>query len=160
MLDTQSPLKSYCSAPGLFDTSGKVAVTEASRVDFRELRQGQGYLPVYNSGTMMKRTSGDISLIREVVEYFFEETPHILGELKEAVSNKDASALGHAVQTMQSRIEFFGPEPSVRALQRLESMAGREEWEHAHRAYDRFELEFIRLWNSLSPLLKRKRKGA
>jgi HPt (histidine-containing phosphotransfer) domain-containing protein len=158
MLDTHTPLKAYCAAPGLFDIEGKSDSKEVTQADLRELRQGQGYLPVYNSSTMMERTGGDLSLIREIVEYFFEESPQILGQLKDAVDKNDTRAVEHASNTMQTSIEFFGAEPALRAAQRLESLSKRDNWKHTRRAYDRFELEFIRLWNSLTPLLKRNRK--
>jgi HPt (histidine-containing phosphotransfer) domain-containing protein len=158
MLDPHTPLKAYCSAPGLFDIEGKMTSKEVTLSDLRDLRQGQGYLPVYNSSMIMQRTDGDLGLIREVVEYFFEESPQLLGQLKEAVDKNDTRAVEHASSTMQTSIEFFGAEPALRAAQRLESLSERSDWKHTRHAYDRFELEFIRLWNSLTPLLKRKRK--
>jgi len=158
MLDSHTPLKAYCSAPGLFDIDGEVPSREITQADLRDLRQGQGYLPVYSSSTMMERTGGDLSLIREIVEYFFEESPQLLGQLKDAVNNKDTRAVEHASNSMQTSIEFFGAEPALRAAQRLESLSKCSDWECTRRAYDRFELEFIRLWNSLTPLLKRNRK--
>ncbi|MDP6353559.1 MAG: Hpt domain-containing protein [Planctomycetota bacterium] len=159
MLDSHTPLKAFCSSPGLFDIDGKIASREVTQADLRELRQGQGHLPVYNSATMMERTGGDLGLIREIAEYFFEESPHILGQLKDAVDKRDDHAVEHASSIMQTSIEFFGAEPALRAAQRLESLSERGDWKHARRAYDRFELEYIRLWNALTPLLKRKKRA-
>ena len=80
---------------------------------------------IINVSEALERVDGDSELLGELVEIFLEESPSMLAEIQEAVSQKDAKALEHSAHTLKGAVGNFGAQNVVEAAFVLEK-AGRE----------------------------------
>ena len=68
----------------------------------------------------LSRVGGDEELLREVVELFLEDYPHILEKIRSAVTAGDATALEHSAHSLKGSVSTFGAQRSYEAAFELE----------------------------------------
>jgi HPt (histidine-containing phosphotransfer) domain-containing protein len=82
------------------------------------------HLPDFNRLAALDRVGGDEELLREVVELFLVEHPHLMRDVEDAVQHKDAARLERAAHTLKGSLSTIGAEGAARAALQLE-IAGR-----------------------------------
>jgi len=70
----------------------------------------------------LRAVKGDRRLLRVIVDTVLEETPRLLGEIREAVGQGNAGALRLAAHTLKGSIRYFGQGPAYQQAYRLEEM--------------------------------------
>ncbi len=73
----------------------------------------------------LHNVGGDVDMLREIVELFFQQSPGWLGELRAAVAQGDAAALRRVAHSLKGAVGTFGPTLAHELAQQLENM-GRE----------------------------------
>lgn len=77
-------------------------------------------------------SSGDIEIIREIVDIFKSQTPEFVSEMKSSFNNKDYHSLGMLAHKAKSSIAIMGMEDLALMLKKLElnakSSTGVEEY--------------------------------
>jgi HPt (histidine-containing phosphotransfer) domain-containing protein len=66
--------------------------------------------PVFNRTEMMERAMGDEQLAAEILDAFFQDTPHQIKELKELLENGDAQACGRQAHSIKGAAANVGGE--------------------------------------------------
>jgi CheY-like chemotaxis protein len=77
---------------------------------------------VVDARTALERAGGDPQILQEVVQLFLDDSPRLLGELREAVAASDAARLRRVAHTLKGSIGIFGPSPAADLAARLEAM--------------------------------------
>ena len=94
-----------------------------------------------------KNTGNDAALLKDLVQIFLAECPHMLAEIRQATETSDAGLLRRAAHTMKGSAAIFGSQPVLDAALRLEMM-GREN------NFARAAQELARLESGTSRLLE------
>jgi len=69
-----------------------------------------------------RAVGGDPELLKMMVETALEDTPHLLGRIREAVAGADPAALKLAAHTLKGSIRYFGQTLAYQQAYRLEKM--------------------------------------
>ncbi len=107
-----------------------------------------------DTGAILSRVDGDLELLAETVDLFLNGLPGLLGEIREALSNKDGNALKRAAHVLKGSASNFGAKPACQAAMRLETISHEGEWTHAEEAYHALEREVAGLRRALAALTK------
>ena len=93
-------------------------IDEISKMQF------QNQLTTLNRSIALERVGGDEELLREIAGLFLEECPKLLGDLRAAVSDRDAVRIERAAHSLKGSVGNFGADCAFNAALQLE-MAGR-----------------------------------
>jgi HPt (histidine-containing phosphotransfer) domain-containing protein len=93
----------------------------------------------------LQAVKGDRKLLRVIVDTVLEETPRLLGEIREAVGGSDLGALQLAAHTLKGSIRYFGQGPAYQQAYRLEEMGRDGDLEGAGEAVAALEGEIAQL---------------
>ena len=77
--------------------------------------------------------------VRGIVRIFFEECPHTLAEIRQALSTSDSALLRRAAHTLKGSAAIFGAQQVVDAAFRLEMMGRENNLAPAAAAFERLE---------------------
>jgi HPt (histidine-containing phosphotransfer) domain-containing protein len=102
----------------------------------------------------LRTVKGDRELLRVVVETFLEESPRLLGTIRQALAAGDASTLRISAHTLKGSMHYLG---SIRAFERafqLEKMGQSGNLENAAGALAALEAEMARLLPALLDYLR------
>ncbi len=102
---------------------------------------------------VMKRVNGDMELLREIVQLFFETCPMLLSGVNTAISNGDNKSLEREAHTIKSVISNFSGHQAYQAALKLEIMGARGELSRAEETYQELEEEIERLTPALEDLI-------
>jgi HPt (histidine-containing phosphotransfer) domain-containing protein len=69
------------------------------------------------------RVGGDIDLLREIAVLFADEGPRVVQELREALAQDNAAAIGRAAHGLKGSAANFGAAPAVEAASQIEQLA-------------------------------------
>ncbi|MDQ5851613.1 MAG: Hpt domain-containing protein, partial [Chloroflexota bacterium] len=108
--------------------------------------------PVLDRNVALDRVQGDRELLQEIVELFFEETPALRAQIKEAMARRDAKVLERAAHTLKSSVGTFGAKAAFGAALRLEMVGRSGDLADAEAAYAELEAELARLEPALAAL--------
>jgi CheY-like chemotaxis protein len=98
---------------------------------------------------VLARVDGDQKLLRELVELFLSECPHLLCSIREAAARRDRKALERAAHTLHGSVSTFSAKAACEAAQRLETMACHGDLTGAEEACAALEAAIERLKPSL-----------
>jgi PAS domain S-box-containing protein len=74
---------------------------------------------------IQERVGGDTTLLRELIEVFFEDSPKMWQNLSAALAVGDAAKLSRAAHTIKGAVGVFGAQTAYEAAERLERLARR-----------------------------------
>jgi signal transduction histidine kinase/DNA-binding response OmpR family regulator len=98
------------------------------------------------------RVDGDVELERRIVQLFLDHAPGMLARVREAVEQRDASALTDAAHTLAGALANFPSASAAQAARRLEGMGRTAELDGAQQACAALAEELERLRAALAPL--------
>jgi PAS domain S-box-containing protein len=100
----------------------------------------------------VKHFEGDIELMKEIADMFLEESPILMGTMREALSRCDSIALERAAHTVKGSVGNFAAKPAFQAAQRVEQIGRDGNMSEAEEAYKALEDELERLRPALTAL--------
>src|SRR5229473_1719747 len=71
----------------------------------------------------LARVGGDAQLLAEIAALFLQDLPRALGELRKAVSARDAAAIERHAHALKGSVSNFGAQEAREAAQSLETQA-------------------------------------
>lgn len=89
-----------------------------------------------NMGYLMDLSGGEISLIREMVQLFINQTPDFLSQLAGFIAEKDWDNIRSMAHHIKPTLSYMGTEDMRNALQEIERKAAEK------RDYDQIVAEF------------------
>ncbi len=101
---------------------------------------------------VLERMDGDVELLKELAGLFLNECPRQMAEIRQAITQRDASRLMQTAHTIKGSVGNFGAREAVEAARRLEIDANEHDWGQAEadwaalkRAVGRLEPALIEL---------------
>ncbi|MEP7354580.1 MAG: Hpt domain-containing protein [Acidobacteriota bacterium] len=78
--------------------------------------------PILDFENALSRAGGDLDLLKEIAALFLDEYPRSLAELRQALAEGDAEAVGRTAHGLKGAVANFGAQPAVDAAFTLEQM--------------------------------------
>jgi PAS domain S-box-containing protein len=100
---------------------------------------------ILNCTALLDRVEGDRALVSELVKVFFEEAPPLLQEIRTAVRERDATAMGKAAHRLRGTLTTIGAERAAAPALRLELSSRDEAPEPSDADFAELEEELFRL---------------
>lgn len=144
-------------AQQLYEVIEDLAV-DGSQADV-EPRRNSGRIALLDREEALERTGGSVKTLKELVELFFEDGPTLMGRIREAITNGDATALRSAAHAMKGSVAVFAAGPAEEAAWRLESMGRDENLADAQEAWSDLKTQIERLKPALTDLARRDGAG-
>ncbi len=88
-------------------------------------------------------------MLRDIVEAFLDESPRLLGMIRNAMETHDSKTLQRAAHTLKGSTRYFGATRVSEMALQIETMGARADFTHAGEALRNVEREMARL----TPLL-------
>jgi PAS domain S-box-containing protein len=104
----------------------------------------------FNRAAALKRVDGDVELMKELVGLFLGECPRWMGEIRAALTSRDAAKLEHAAHTLKGSVGNFAAAEAVAAAQRLEAIGRAADWRRAEEAWTALNAAIDRLKPALA----------
>jgi two-component system, sensor histidine kinase and response regulator len=83
----------------------------------------EAFVPIlWNRAEALERLGGDEGLLRELCEIFLQESPKLLRNLRQAVTEGDASSVMRAAHSLRGEVSYLGAAEASEAAQQLEYM--------------------------------------
>jgi two-component system sensor histidine kinase/response regulator len=79
--------------------------------------------PVFDLGAALERVEGDSELLRELVNLFLEESPRLVGEIREGLRCQDAKMVQRPAHSLKSALGNLSAVRSFDAAYRLELLS-------------------------------------
>jgi len=95
-------------------------------------------LPV-NCRATMDRLDGDLELFRDLVGFYFSETPELVQSLKAAIKGGDADAVRRLAHRIKGMLANFNAEPAVASAALLESLGRNNQLDGAAEEFEKLE---------------------
>jgi len=106
----------------------------------------------FDLNTLLKRTEGDMNLLREVIEAFLEESVRQLDVMRESIAHQECAALGRAAHSLKGSIGYFEAQSAFDAVRRLEELANSGDLINAQKVFALLESKVVYLNMSLSAI--------
>lgn len=113
----------------------------------------QQNLKVCDLSAALVRLGGNQSLLREVAEFFHDDSPKLVEKMKHALATKDGGELHRAAHSLRGLVVNFNAEATESAARDVESMGQAGNLAHADEAVQRVEREVDRLAKELAESL-------
>lgn len=110
----------------------------------------------FDPNIVLKRVDGDRELLREVASLFFEDTPRLLSDIRNAILCGDSKALERSAHTLKGSIANFGLEVASEAAYGLEQMGRNGDFAHTQDILTRLEQQVALLGPALESILDQK----
>lgn len=101
----------------------------------------------------LSRVGGDVALLRDIAQIFFEEYPNALADIRRALASRDGPALERAAHFLKGAVANFGAQRATEAAFTLEKMGREERWEGCEAILTDLEAAFAQLVPELAALL-------
>jgi len=110
----------------------------------------------FDPNVVLRRVDGDRDLLREVAGLFFEDTPRLLAEVRNAITRGDGNALERSAHTLKGSVGNFGARVASEAAHRLEQMGRQGDFARASETFAELEGQITLLIPALEALLNEK----
>jgi len=90
----------------------------------------------FDPTAMLERIGGDMRLFAELVEMFLEDSPPLVDQVRQAITNNDAHRFKQAVHTLRGAIGNFTVGGPYELAKRLEPMAQIDNLRDARALFD------------------------
>ena len=108
---------------------------------------------VVNKSELLERLDGDMVFMKDIIEIFFDESPKLLADIKEAIEDNDTSSLRDLTHAMKGMLNNLAAKPASSAAVKLENIARSGDLVHASEAYLALEDEISLLIPELALLI-------
>jgi two-component system, sensor histidine kinase and response regulator len=110
--------------------------------------------PGVDHAKLMERMGGDKELLGELASIFSEESPKLLGRIREAIANNQFDVLQKEAHTLKGSVGNFEARQAMEAAFRLEQMGRSENLVGAREALADLEKELANVQDSLSQIIR------
>ncbi|MBM4259226.1 MAG: response regulator [Deltaproteobacteria bacterium] len=107
---------------------------------------------IFDRTELLSLVDGDVSLLTELTDLFWESSPQLVAQMRMAVSDKDTTTLAYTVHTLKGSVGNFAAKRALSAIAHLEKIGVQGNIEQAPLAVDMLEAELARLREALSSL--------
>jgi PAS domain S-box-containing protein len=94
---------------------------------------------------VLSRVDGDRKLLHEIIGLFMEQTPRLLGEIRQSIENLDGTTLQRAAHALKGSIGIFGAQTAFDAALRLERLGRDNDFVAVEATYSELIAELQRL---------------
>lgn len=108
---------------------------------------------VFDFEGALKRLGGDKELFREIVQFFFEDSPGLIHKLRCGLRDRNATAVERAAHALKGMAANFDAHRAVEAAYRVESLGALEKLAEVPAALEGLEEEVAILKVALTPYL-------
>ena len=134
------PIKRDLLMPALARlTAGQGGQTEETPQQVSESEDG------FDRQAVLHRLDGDVELLGQLVEMFFQECPDYLGEIRAAIDSQDQEALRKSAHGLKGPVSTLSLTTALDAVLQLEGIGKSESMEGAQSAYDDLDRELQRM---------------
>ncbi|MGA2434045.1 MAG: Hpt domain-containing protein [Bryobacteraceae bacterium] len=109
-------------------------------------------LSVLDREALLDRLGGDVDFLNEIAGLFMDDCPKLMDEIRNAVTEHDATALERSAHTLKGSVSNFGAERARLAALDLETMGRSHTLSNAEDAYKKLESEIDRFQQALGAL--------
>ncbi len=99
----------------------------------------------------LARLGNDRAFFANLVEFFVEDYPQLLGQIRSALQAQDAPAVAHAAHSLKGLVANFDAHPTVRVVSRMEKAGFDNDLTTVAVLMESLEHELVRLLNALLP---------
>ena len=117
--------------------------------------QGAATGGVFDQVAALRRVEGDTELLLEIIEVFLDDSPRLMGRIREALKRKDLKSLEQAAHTLKGSVGNFGAPIAYAAALKLEKIGREGNVERAEEAW----MELEEAMEQLKPALILLRDG-
>jgi two-component system sensor histidine kinase/response regulator len=110
----------------------------------------------FDPDAALKRVDGDRELLKEIAHLFFEDTPRLLTEVRNAIQRGDSKALERSAHTLKGSVGNFGARTAFEAAFSLEQMGRNGDFARASEVFTQLERQVTLLIPALEAALKEK----
>jgi CheY-like chemotaxis protein len=112
-------------------------------------------LPILDEEGLLDEYDGDLELLQELLDAFYEESPESLEQLKSAIEQGDAPAVGTAAHTLKGGSGNFFAVAAFETALALEMMGKNNDLDTAAQQYEKLEVELERLREALEGIIRK-----
>lgn len=103
----------------------------------------------FDLGATLERLDGDRDLFRELIGFFFEDSPTVLAQLKASLREGNLSAIERSAHSLKGLTANVGSGPASLAAGRIEESARHKDVAGAVTSLDELERQLARLTAAL-----------
>jgi CheY-like chemotaxis protein/HPt (histidine-containing phosphotransfer) domain-containing protein/anti-sigma regulatory factor (Ser/Thr protein kinase) len=104
---------------------------------------------VLDEAQLVSRVDGDPKLLRDLVDLFLKECPHLVDEIRVALDRKDAKGVERGAHSLKGSASNLAAQMASEAAFKLEGLARARDLLHAESALQEMELQLERLKTAL-----------
>lgn len=82
----------------------------------------------FDMAAALERVDGDASLLKELAGLFLDEAPQRMAEIRQAITQRDATTLQREAHTLKGSVGNFGARDAFEAARRLENIGLEQHW--------------------------------
>ncbi len=105
----------------------------------------------FDQDAALARLGHDRAFFANLVEFFLEDYPALVGQIRQAIQARDPAALGHAAHNLKGLTSNFDAHPTMRVVARLEKAGFDGDLAAAQASIESLEHEIARLHEALLP---------
>jgi len=98
-------------------------------------------LPVFSREKLLDQLDGDEALMSRMIALFYENTPHLLDDIRGSIVRRDARDLAHSAHALLSSLGAFGALDASHLTQQLEAHGREENYQHTDETFAALERE-------------------
>jgi two-component system, sensor histidine kinase and response regulator len=107
-------------------------------------------LPLLDLDAALTRLGDDPDLLRDLIGFFFEDSPPLLEQLQQGISERNASLVERAAHSLKGLASNFNGQRAVQAALRLEKMGHSNDLAHSQEALVTLQNELAALREALA----------
>ena len=112
-----------------------------------------GTEPPFDYEASLTRLDNDLKLFRDMVQFFHEDSPELVRQIRESIGSGDAHLAERAAHSLKGLAATFDAHAAIRAAQHIEEMARSGALQDIPAAVEILEREISRLNRALDEAL-------
>jgi signal transduction histidine kinase/HPt (histidine-containing phosphotransfer) domain-containing protein len=140
----QAGMDGYVSKPLRFgDIEEALAHVDRMDKDPPAVTQSLSNSSCWSKTKTLDRLGGDEELLRELCQIYLKESPKLLENLRQALSDGDAEAVKRVAHSINGEVGYLGAESASQAARQLEKMGNEKDLSRAPAVFVTLERELI-----------------
>jgi PAS domain S-box-containing protein len=140
-------------ASELFETIGRLLPVDLKAAKVRPHPEGP-QRTVLDVDTALAMAGGDRELLMEMAQWFLNQCPKLLGEIRESVQRGDAHVVEQAAHKLKASVGSFGARRAYQAALRLEELGEAGDAKGCQQAFPEFEEAVMRVQEAVAELAR------